>query len=114
MKELVTTSEVNRVFLVLALLVPVPAFVLTIVVGRLTRVPSWWYRAGILVALAAPFNFVLWKIYELNTSAMGLDTVKNVVVNVVFFILVGVVGGIAITKLVTAPSNRDSQQPKGD
>ncbi len=114
MKELVTTAEVNRLFVLLALLVPVPALLATLAIGRVKKVPPWWYRAGILVAVAAPLNLLLWKLYEHNTNALGLDTVKNVVVNLVIFTIVGVTGGVVIAKLVTAPSSRDSQQPKGD
>jgi flagellar biosynthesis protein FliQ len=114
MKELVTTAEINRLFVVLALALPVPVLFATILVGRFRRVTALWHRAGIAVALAAPLNLLLWKIYESNTHHLGLDTVKNVLVNLVLFVVVGVIGGLIIAKLMSAPQKSDSQQPEGD
>ncbi len=109
MKELVTTSEINRLFVILALVLPLPVLVATMLISRFSRVTKLWYRAGIAVALAAPFNLLLWKIYEANTHHLGLDTVNNVLVNLALFVVVGVIGGVIIAKLMSVPQKSDSQ-----
>ncbi len=49
----------------------------------------WGLGAGIL-------NWSLWRIYNQNVDAIGLDTVKNLLVNLGLFIVVGLVLGLML------------------
>lgn len=39
-------------------------------------------------------NYVLWTVYNAITDKLGLDTVKNLVVNVSLFVVLGVIIGL--------------------
>lgn len=89
MEEIVTARQVDTLFLALAITGPV--------VGA---VVSWARRRGILNGLLwgllPTANWLLWRLYNAITDRLGLDTVKNLLVNLALFLVIGaVVGGIA-------------------
>ncbi len=40
-------------------------------------------------------NWVLWRLYNAITDQLGLDTVKNLLVNLALFVALGIAGGVA-------------------
>ena len=88
MKELIDAHQAQMLMIAVSIAAPVIGLVWGAVAKRL--VP------GFLVGLAIGIgNFILWTIYNAITDSLGLDTVKNLLVNLALFIVLGVViGGV--------------------
>ena len=87
MKELITLDQANRLMLALIVIAPV--------VGTLIGLALKRVRACGLAGLAIGIgNYALWRVYNAITDQLGLDSVKNLVVNLVLFAVVGVAFGL--------------------
>jgi len=54
-------------------------------------------RLGALAGLAIGIgNFAMWHVYNAITNSLGLDTVKNLVVNIAMFVCLGVLVGSCV------------------
>jgi hypothetical protein len=95
MREIVDADQVTRLFTILAIVLP-PACLLA----------GWWYGGrrhnsrrgailGVLVGLAGPLNLLMWRVYNAITDSIGLDTVRNLVINLILFLVSGAVIGVA-------------------
>ncbi len=94
MRELIDAEQVSRAFNVLALVLPP--------IGLLV---GWWYGGrrgahrrgailGLMSGLLGPLNCALWRVYNAITDSIGLDTVRNLAINLVLFLVVGAVIGV--------------------
>src|SRR5690349_19727463 len=89
MREIVTVEQVNSLFLWLAIGLPVVGLIGGFLLGRRAGAIK-----GFVVGLFGPLNLLLWKVYNLITDKLGLDSVKNLLVQLGLFIALGVVGGL--------------------
>ena len=96
MREIITLDEANRLFLILAVAVPVLCVALGAFIGIRRGAPGRWALNGLLIGLLGPANLALWKIYNLITDRLGLDTVKNLLVNLGLFVALGLIAGMVI------------------
>jgi hypothetical protein len=87
MKELITTEQANTIMLALIVVAPIIGFL----VGRVLKQPALGLKWGVGIGLC---NFALWKVYNTITDSLGLDTVKNLLVNLALFIVIGLIGGM--------------------
>lgn len=87
MKELITIEQANTIMLALIVIAPIVGAALGSIAKRTIAGLMW--GAGIGVG-----NFALWKLYNSITNNLGLDTVKNLLVNMALFIGLGVIGGL--------------------
>ena len=84
--ELITGQQAN--LLMLAVLIVAPLLGL-----------AWGWRGkrkrqGVILGLFVGCgNFALWTVYNKITDRLGLDTVKNLLVNLALFCLIGIVVG---------------------
>ena len=101
MQEMVTRAQADTLFMVV--------FVLGIIVGP----SAGWLarrRGGDAVPAAllwgGPLLLVgtLWRVYNAITDRIGLDSVANLAVNFVLFIVVGIACGLGWTVLATRKS----------
>ncbi len=93
MKELVTEHQAHLIMLAFLAAAPI--------IGLLWGVIAKKVRLGLLVgACVGVGNYVLWTVYNAITDHFGLDTVKNLLINLVFFIAVGVIVGLVTGKAV--------------
>lgn len=102
MKELITMGQANTLMLAVLVIAPL--------IGLAAGAPSKQYVRGLVAGLLIGVgNLVLWKVYNLITDRLGLDTVKNLVVNLGLFVVVGLVAGL-VWGWVTRPtkSNADA------
>jgi uncharacterized membrane protein len=109
MRELVDAEQVGKLFLVLAVALPALGIGVGLWYGRREgRRRGALY--GSLVGLIGPLNLILWRVYNGITDAVGLDTVRNLVINLVLFVvvgaLIGVGAGFAIRRSGAAPITR--------
>jgi hypothetical protein len=96
MREIITLDEANRLFLILAVAVPVVCVALGALAGARRGALGRGAMNGLLIGLLGPANLALWKIYNLITDRLGLDTVKNLLINLGLFIALGIIAGIVI------------------
>ena len=86
-QELITEHQAN--LLMLAVLIAAP--VIGLVWGAVRK---QWARGLTIGLLVGGGNYALWTVYNAITDRLGLDTVKNLLVNLVLFVLVGIVAGL--------------------
>src|SRR5947209_4269913 len=96
LREIVDAGQVGRAFALAAIILPL----LGLAVG------AWWGRGrqqlrrgalfGLLIGLLGPLNWLLWYVYNRITDSVGLDTVRNLVINLVLFLAVGAIIGTGI------------------
>lgn len=98
LREIVDIQSLNKLFLLLALLLPLFGAGAGAVWGARAGAKERGLRLGFVIGLLGPLNLLLWKVYNTITDHTGLDTVRNVVINFVLFILVGVLMGAIFRK----------------
>ena len=87
MKELIDPHQAHLLMLCVLILAPL--------IGL-----AWGYAAkrlplGLAIGIAAGVgNYALWTVYNAITDHLGLDTVKNLLVNLGLFVLIGIAAGI--------------------
>ncbi len=110
MHEIVTVSEINHVFFALAIAAPLAGAALFAV----SRQKKTLRAAAFLLGLAGPANLLLWLMYQALTSHLGLDSVKNLFVNLACFLLIGAAAGIGIGKMWPHNVQNSPVQEKSD
>lgn len=86
MKELITIEQANRLMLAFIVIAPI--------LGALCGLAVRKARNGALAGLAIGMgNFAMWRVYNAITDRLGLDTVKNLVINLAMFTCLGILIG---------------------
>ena len=89
MKELIDPHQAQMLMLGILLAAPLIGLAWGMIAKRVVM--------GALVGIAVGAgNFALWTIYNSITERLGLDTVKNLVVNLAMFIGIGIVIGVIV------------------
>ena len=88
MKELITVRQADCLMLAVLVAAPLIGLAWGVAVKRVRYGLAW--GAGIGIG-----NFLMWHAYNAITDRLGLDTVKNLLVNLGLFVAVGLIGGIA-------------------
>jgi cation transporter-like permease len=98
MREIVTIEQMDRLFLLLAIAAPILGAVIGAAIGRKKGRAHQVYCVviGLMVGLLGPLNLVLWKVYNAITNRLGLDSVKNLLVNLTLFAALGIGAGLAV------------------
>ncbi len=86
--ELVSRETVDHIFLILLVLFPL------IGLGVRLLKPDR-SRQAFLIGVIGLINWLIWQLYNRVTNHYGLDTVKNLVVNLALFTFLGI--GIGVT-----------------
>lgn len=94
MRELVTVDQVERLFRLLAVAAPIVGGVLGAAYGLRRAAPARWSATGAAIGLLGTLNYGLWRMYCAITNHYGLDSVRNLLINLSLFVLLGLVGGI--------------------
>jgi hypothetical protein len=87
LKELIDEQQAHRLMLGVLALAPVIGLMWGLVAKRI----GWGLALGLLVGVG---NYALWTVYNVITERLGLDTVKNLLVNLGLFVVVGIVVGL--------------------
>ncbi len=98
MREIVTMPQANTAFLALAIATPLLAAVVFALLRARMPDKKVAGRVSSLIALAGPVNLAAWKVYNAITDRLGLDSVKNLLVNLALFVVIGIVAGLAFGK----------------
>ncbi|MCS6830362.1 MAG: hypothetical protein RMM08_07215 [Armatimonadota bacterium] len=86
MQELITAKQVDTLFLALAIAGPVAG-------AALAWAKERRLLTGLLWGLLLTANWLLWRLYNAITDRLGLDTVRNLLVNLALFVALGAVAG---------------------
>jgi|YelNatPaOPRAMG01_1025707.scaffolds.fasta_scaffold25989_2 hypothetical protein len=116
MKELVTPQQIHTLFIALAIGCPILGIIAGAWVGARRKTPRSYLLSGFLIGLVGPLNLLLWEMYNGITNRLGLDTVRNLLVNLALFVALGLISGILYGKLSarTRPSPSKDQAAKSD
>ena len=96
LREIVDTAALSRLFLLLAIVGPAAGGLLGALAGHRRQAIRRGGIIGLWAGLLLTLNYLLWLVYNRITDAAGIDTVKNVVINLALFIVVGVLLGMGI------------------
>src|SRR5205809_985964 len=94
MREIVTMEQVNSLFLWLAVGLPILGIILGGVIGVRMGNPRSGALKGFCLGVIGPLNLLFWKMYNAITDRLGLDSVKNLLVQLALFIAIGITGGL--------------------
>jgi hypothetical protein len=90
-KELVTRGQADALFGVVLILGLILLPVTALVARRRGKSPL---LAAVAIGGPPTLVGVLWRVYNVITDRMGLDTVANLLVNLVLFVIVGAACGV--------------------
>ena len=94
LKEIVDIDQVGRVFTAAALGMPLLCLLLGWWYGRRSGMLRRGVIYGALVGALGPLNWVLWTVYNRIEDALGLDSVRALLINLGIFLVVGAVVGV--------------------
>ncbi|MHB9037605.1 MAG: hypothetical protein ACYC64_13135 [Armatimonadota bacterium] len=99
MKELIAPDMVERVMLFLAVAGPIVGLIVGLFLGAHERCS--WPRmiGGILVGALGTVAYGMWRVYGFITNALGLDSIANLALQFVMFVVLGVILGTASAKI---------------
>jgi hypothetical protein len=111
MREIVEVAAVERLFLLLAFVGPVVGAGIGAAVGARRQNLRRGLLVGLLVGLFGPLNWLLWRVYNALTDRNGLDTVKNLGINLALFLLLGALIGIGIGLAARRSAPQTPEEP---
>ena len=97
--ELVDLGMIGRLFSIAAIAGPAAGLLIGGITGSRNKNVKRGMLFGLLWGLLGVLNWLLWRTYNAITDRNGLDTVKNLVLNLALFVLVGVVIGICAARI---------------
>jgi len=110
LREIVTVEQVQTWFVWLAIGAPPIGLLVGALAGRRAGCPRRGAAAGLAVGLLGPLNLGLWFIYNAISERLGMDTVRNLLVNLALFVMLGGVMGFVAARLWIATAG-DSAAP---
>jgi hypothetical protein len=96
LREIIEVSTVERWFVMLAFVGPVVGLLLGAGIGARQGFQKRGAMMGLCVGLLGTLNWILWRLYNALTDANGLDTVRNVLINLVVFVGIGAALGFGL------------------
>lgn len=96
--EIVDIASVGKLFTWLAILMPIAGAAIGALWGMKKSTLRIGLIRGIVFGLLGPLNWLLWTAFNAISNHTGLDSVRNVVLNMLLFIFVGVILGIGFGK----------------
>ncbi len=87
MKELINAHQAHLLMLTVLVLAPLLGLAWGVWAKHL------WRGVGIGLTVGVG-NFLLWTLYNALTEKLGLDTVKNLLVNLGLFVALGLLAGV--------------------
>jgi hypothetical protein len=115
--EIVDLGQFARVVQALAVAVPVVAILIGLIVGAARKQLAAGLTKGVAVGLLGPIIYGLWLLYSYNirydprTGYVGLHHVSVLLLNVAVFAVVGVLLGLAYSRVFRAAPTTAATEP---
>ena len=106
MKELVAADSVERILLLVAAAGPLVGVILGAVIGAHERCAWPKVVAGALIGTLLTVVYGMWRVFGAITGALGLDSVANLVIELILFAAIGLIVGIAAFRISTLLKKR--------
>ncbi len=90
---------INRTILVAGLCGPAVGLLVGFLVGKVRHRVRPDAADGLLIGLFGTLTMIMWHVYNAIVERMGLDTVKNLLVNLVLFLAVGLILGYLVRRV---------------
>lgn len=90
--EIVSVEATEHLFASLAFVLPVLGMLIGAAVGIYRKNIQRYAMLGLAGGLIGPLNWLMWHVFNELTERNGLDTVRNVFINLAVFVF----GGLAI------------------
>ena len=97
--EIVDIAKIEKLFLILAIVMPILGILLGRMWGNRHSIPVLGTKRGLLVGLIGVGNWLLWRLFNTITEKNGLDTVRNLGINFAVFVMVGIGLALALPRL---------------
>ena len=105
MKELVSRDSIEKLFLISAILGPIAGLLLGIIIGKRKQKPAKIIITALGIGAVFSLVYGLWRLYNAITDSLGLDSVLNLGVQIIIFVVFGVLLGITVAKLMLCFKN---------
>jgi hypothetical protein len=92
-KYILDENWIRQLFFVLAIVSPLFGFIIGTIMDKYKKSKPKFMVLGTAFGFLGTLNLLLWKIYNWITEYFGLTTVKNLLFNLVFFLVIGVILG---------------------
>lgn len=92
--EIVSVEATEHLFALLAFGLPLLGILVGAAVGVYRKRIMHYLRLGLAGGLIGPLNWLMWHVFNGLTERNGLDTVRNVFINLGVFVFVGLALGI--------------------
>lgn len=109
--EIVEPALVDRLLVLLAVIGPCLGALCGALYGARAGNLRRGASTGLLWGLCGTLNWLLWRVYNAWTDHNGLDSVKNLIENLVLFLSVGVVIGVVVGRR-TLHSSQENIDPE--
>ena len=100
MREIIDMATAERLFRILAVVLPVAGAIIGALVGVRSGSVRRPLLLGVLAGLTGPIVWILWRVFNAITNHNGLDTVRNLFINLALFAAVGALIGFGVRLLL--------------
>ncbi|MCX8053327.1 MAG: hypothetical protein N3B12_05930 [Armatimonadetes bacterium] len=98
-KELVSQESVEKILLLLAVGGPLVGVILGTMVGAHERCALPKVIAGALIGSLLTVAYGMWRLFEVITNMLGLDSVANLIIELVLFAVAGLVVALVASRI---------------
>jgi hypothetical protein len=101
LKELITEQQAHALVIGLSVAVTVLSLAAALYFSRRKdlRDPHLVWPYALASALLGPVLFILWAVYNAIENHYGLDSVKALLINLVIFVLTGIVAAVLFARI---------------
>lgn len=89
-------NNINMIFLIGIFILPVLGFLSGVVIGKWRDNLQFYIYRGLFLGAFGPINWLMWQLYNKVTDHYGLDTVKNLLMNLAIFATLGLLLGLVM------------------
>lgn len=98
MHEIIETETIGRLFWGLTILTPILGLLFGWQSAKRSGNRSRSLRTAMLIGGIGPVNLLLWYLYNAITDRNGLDSIQNLFINLVVFVVTGALIGTLIAR----------------
>ena len=109
--EIVSVEETGRLFLLLAFGLPLLGMLAGVGWGAYHKQTRRYGVMGLLAGMIGPLNWVMWNVFNILTNRNGLDTVRNVFVNLAVFVIIGLCIGLGLGSVLRRAESSSIVEP---